>query len=120
MYKEIKIGGITVPMLANGATPLRYKLVFGKDLMTEFQGAMNDSSKAMDSLPELAFIMAKAAEAKDGKADMNCLNQDIYLDWLERFEPMDIPMASEEIVNLYSGNMETKSEAKKKEKKNRA
>lgn len=120
MYKEIKIGGITVPMLANGATPLRYKLVFGKDLMTEFQGAMNDSSKAMDSLPELAFIMAKAAEAKDGKTDMNCLNQDIYLDWLERFEPMDIPMASEEIVNLYSGNMETKSEAKKKEEKNRA
>ena len=120
MYKEIKIGNITVPLLANGATPLRYKLIFGKDLMSEFQGASENAARAMDSLPELTFIMAKAAEAKDGKADMNCLNQDIYLDWLEQFEPMDIPMASEEIVNLYSGNMETKSEAKKKEKKNRA
>ena len=118
MFREIKIGDITVPMLANGATPLRYKLIFGKDLMTEFQGATEDAAKAMNSLPELAFIMAKAAEAKEGKADLNLLNQQMYLEWLEQFGPMDIPMASDEIVNLYTGNMETKSEPKKKEKKN--
>lgn len=118
MYKEIKIGNITVPLLANGATPLRYKLIFGKDLMSEFQGASENAARAMDSLPELTFIMAKAAEAKEGKVDMNLLNQQMYLEWLEQFGPMDIPMASDEIVNLYTGNMETMSESKKKEKKN--
>lgn len=118
MFKEIKIGDITVPMLANGATPLRYKMIFGKDLMTEFQGATDDSAKALNSLPELAFIMAKAAEAKEGKTDLNLLNASMYLEWLEQFDPMDIPMASDEIVNLYTGNMATKSEPKKKEKKN--
>lgn len=118
MYREIKIGDVTVPMLANGATPLRYKLIFHKDLISEFTSAQEDATKAMDSLPELAFIMAKAAEAKDGKADMNCLNQDMYIEWLEQFDPMDIPEASDQIVELYTGNMETKSESKKKDKKN--
>lgn len=118
MYKEIKIGDITIPMLANGATPIRYKMIFGKDLISEFNEAQKDAVKAMDSLPELAFIMAKAAEAKEGKSDLNCLNQDIYVTWLEQFGPMDILNASDQIVNLYTGNMETRSEPKKKEKKN--
>lgn len=117
MFKEIKIGNSTVPMLANGATPLRYKMIFHKDLISEFQSAEDDNSRALESLPELAFVMAKAAEAKDGKADMNLLNMDMYIEWMEQFDPMDIPMASDEIVNLYTGNMETKSEAKKKDKK---
>lgn len=118
MYKEIKVGDITVPMLANGATPFRYKLIFGKDLMAEFQGAEDNATRAMESLPELAFIMAMAAEAKEGKKDLNLLNQQMYLEWLEQFGPMDLPMAADEIVNLYTGNMETKSESKKKEKRN--
>ena len=113
MYKEIKIGNITVPLLANGATPLRYKLIFGKDLMSEFQGASENAARAMDSLPELTFIMAKAAEAKDGKADMNLLNQQMYLEWLEQFGPMDIPMASDEIVNLHTWAMAIRFQASK-------
>jgi len=120
MYKEIQIGDVTVPMLANGATPLRYKMIFGKDLITEFQGAQSDASKAMDSLPELAFIMAKAAEAREENSDldMNCLNRDMYISWLEQFGPFDIINASDQIVELYTGNMTTKSVPKKKDKKN--
>lgn len=113
MYKEIKIGDITVPMIANGATPLRYKLIFGKDLISEFQDAEDNSARAMSSLPELAFIMAKAAEAKEGKADMNKLNQEVFLEWLEQFDPMDLPMAANDIVTLYTGNSITTSEPKK-------
>ena len=93
-------------------------MIFHKDLISEFQDATENAEKAMESLPELAFIMAKAAEAKEGKADLNMLNQDMFIDWLEQFDPMDIPMASDEIVGLYTGNMETSSEPKKKEKKN--
>lgn len=113
MYKEIKIGDVNVPMIANAATPLRYKMIFGKDLISQFQDTEENTSKGIDSITELAFIMAKAAEAKEGKADMDKLNQSIFVEWLEKFEPMDIPMASEEIVGLYMGNALTSVEPKK-------
>lgn len=115
MYREIKIGDITIPMLANGATALRYKHVFGRDLISEFQQAEKDSVMAINCIPELAFIMAKAAEAKEGKADMNLLNDEMYMSWLEQFGPMDLPLAADAIVNLYTGQSITKSVPKKKE-----
>lgn len=120
MYGEIKVGGINVPMLANAATPLRYKQLFGKDLLTEFQGAQNDQAKVVESIPELAFIMAMAAKAKEGKQDLNLINQAKYMEWLEQFDPMDLPMVSEQIVNLYLGNTVTSSEPKKKQKENQS
>lgn len=113
MFKVITIGELQVPMIANAATALRYKLIFGKDLIEAFQNTEDDASKAMISIPELAFIMAKAAEAKEGKADMNRLNQEIYLEWLEQFDPMDIPLSAEEILSLYAGNAMSEIEPKK-------
>ena len=115
MYKEIKLGEKTVPMIANAATALRYKLVFGKEMIGEFQNIESDAVRGMNTLPELTFIMAKAAEAKEGKADMNKLNQEIYIEWLEQFDPMDIPDAASDILDLYMGNTKTTSEPKKNE-----
>lgn len=115
MFKEIKVGDVTVPMLANGATPIRYKMVFGKDLIVEFQGGDNAAAIA-DMIPELAFIMAMAAKAKDGNTDMSLINKDQFITWLEQFEPLDLPMAGEAITNLYVNNTIPTSEAKKKEK----
>lgn len=114
MFKKVKIGGITVPMLANGATPIRYKHIFHKDIITELQNAQNDYTKVISSMPELAFIMAKQAEAKDGKADLNLLNEDMFVEWLEQFDPMDLPLASDQIMNVYMGNNAVTSESKKK------
>ena len=116
MFKNIEIGGITVPMLANGATPIRYRQVFHKDIITEFQQAQDDYSKVVNSMPELAFIMAMQAKAQDGAIDLNLLNEDKYLEWVEQFGAMDLPMASEQIINLYLGNNATSSEPKKKVK----
>lgn len=116
MFKNIEIGGITVPMLANGATPIRYRHVFHKDIITEFQQAQDDYSKVVNSMPELAFIMAMQAKAQDGAIDLNLLNEDKYLEWVEQFGAMDLPMASEQIINLYLGNNATSSESKKKVK----
>lgn len=113
MFREITIGGIKVPMLANAATPLRYKQYFHKDILKEMQGAQSDSVKVTDSLPELSFIMACQAKAKEGKVDLNTLKQTDYIDWLEQFDPMDIPMAADDIVSLYFGNALTEAEAKK-------
>lgn len=116
MFKNVEIGGITVPMLANGATPIRYRHVFHKDIITEFQQAQDDYSKVVNSMPELAFIMAMQAKAQDGAIDLNLLNEDKYLEWVEQFGAMDLPMASEQIINLYLGNNATSSEPKKKVK----
>ena len=81
MYSELKIGGVKVPLLSNAATPLRYKQFFHKDILKEMQGASDDSAKITDSLPELTFIMAKQAQAKAGKCDMNMLKESDFIDW---------------------------------------
>lgn len=116
MLKEVNIGGITIPMLANGATPIRYKHVFHKDIITEFQQAQDDYSKVVNSIPELAFIMAMQAQNKEVGGDLNLLNEDKYMKWMEQFDPMDLPLAADQIVDLYMGNNVTTSESKKKRK----
>ena len=110
MYREIKIGNGTFPMSANGATPIRYRMIFGKDLISEFQNVNNNYSIAIDTISELAFIMVKSAE----KADMDKLNKSAYVEWLEQFEPFDITNSANEIIDLYMGNEITTSEVKKK------
>lgn len=111
MYREIKIGEKTIPMLANGATPLRYRMVFGRDIISEFQRAGEDGGIMASSISELAYIMASAA---DKSVDMNKLNINSYANWLEQFEPLDLTMAAEEVVDVYMGNAKTTSEVKKK------
>lgn len=115
MFKEVQIGEKTVGMVANGATPIRYRMIFGKDLISEFQGAgENDTGRVSNSISELAFIMAMASDAKDGKVNLDKLNQESFVKWLEQFEPLDIAMAAEYIIDVYMGNQEIHSESKKK------
>lgn len=114
MYREIKVGEKSIPMLANGATPIRYRMTFGKDIISEFESVQTDTGKASSSIAELAFIMTKAAEAQSEHKAMTTLNQESFIEWLEQFEPLDLVLASEDIVNLYLGNEHTLSEAKKK------
>lgn len=110
MFREIKIGDKTVPMLANGATPIRYRMVFGKDLIQEMQAAGGEGSRGIDAISELAYIMAMAA---DGNQDMNRLNQEMYITWMEGFGPMDVTNSADDIINLYVGNTRTNSKSKK-------
>lgn len=117
MFREVQIGDKTVGMVANGATPIRYRMIFGKDLISEFQvNGEEDTGRVTNAISELAFIMAMASEAKDGKVHLDKLSLDAFVDWLEQFEPLDIAMASEDIVDLYMGNQVTSSESKKKVK----
>lgn len=110
MYKEIKVGEKLVPMLANAATPIRFRQVFGKNLLKYFIGEeSNEEVAAMTG--ELAYIMAKAGEG----ADMNRLSIDDYISWLEGFDATDFvdPATVSEIIKLYQGNMDMGSRAKK-------
>ena len=110
MFKTIKVGEKEVPMLANAATPIRFRQVFGKNLLQYFMGqASNDELAAVTG--ELAYILARAGEG----ADMNRLNIDDYIEWLEGFEAaawID-PEVVQQVLGLYYGNMDGLSSAKK-------
>lgn len=115
MLAEIKLGDKVVPMVVNAATSIRFRNLFGKDLLTLiYEGSREggvDLTVASEVAPELAFIMAKAAE----KTDMNALSEDMYLKWLEDFGPLDFVNATKEIFNFYYGDQETTADSKKKE-----
>lgn len=110
MFRTIKVGEKEVPMLANAATPIRYRQVFGKNLLSYFMGESSNSELAAVT-GELAYIMARAGDG----ADMNRLNIDDYIEWLEGFEAaawID-PEVVPQVVGLYLNNMDGLSSAKK-------
>lgn len=116
MEKVIKIGTKDVTLAANAATPIRFRNIFGKDLLTIIsEGTSSEGvnmNVASEVAPQLAFLMAKTAE----KADMTKLNEDKLLEWLEQFEAMDVINATEQIFSVYFGDSETEVEAKKNSK----
>lgn len=122
MFREVLIeradGSDTpTPLMANAATPRRYKQVFGEDLLTLFANAeTNDGNRKsynIDFIAELTYIMNMQALAADGKVKLDKLNPNGLLDWLEQFEGMAIEDAAADILNVYLGNTATASSAKK-------
>jgi hypothetical protein len=110
MIKEITIGEQTVLMAANAATPIRYKMLFKKDLLAEFQNAEADNSRVSDMIPELAYIMAMQA----GHENLSGKTFEDYIEWLEQFGPLDLLNAGGEIAALYIENTQETSTPKKK------
>ena len=109
MFKELKIRDIKLPLLANGATPYYFKRLFGKDLLKQLTST-GEYEIASDEIPELAFIMAKQAE----KADMAQLSFDMYIEWLEQFDALDMVMNSTDIADVYIGNTIPQEQPQKK------
>lgn len=110
MTRELQIGGKPITFTANGATNLFYKQFFHKDLLAEISTDGKDMEIATDSIPELAFIMAKQAD----KADMMRLTTAMYIEWLELFEPFDLALMGKEIFNIYVADSMATEEPKKK------
>lgn len=109
---------IDVEFLANAATPLRYKTIFRKDLLTQFANAKTEDGKSInldvDFISELAFIMAMQAKAlNDSTVKLDALSFGMYLEWLEQLDSFTIESNGTEIVSVYAGNTFTSSEAKK-------
>ena len=98
MFKTIRIGDKDVGMLANAASPYIFKQVFHEDLLKKFAEMETDLDQSIGE--KLGFVFAKQAETDDISALMK-LNMDNFLTWLYGFDPLDVYMASEEIVGLY-------------------
>ena len=110
MYKSIEIGGQTLDLLSNGATPIYYQQIFGKDIVKGLVLAGEDRVIAVNMAPELAFVMMHQAN----KTDMSKLNFDMYVEWLEGFGSMDFVEGNDLIWEAYYGTMKTSVEPKKK------
>lgn len=112
MTKELTIGGKTINFTANGATCLFYKQFFKKDLLKEITTNGDEMTIASESIPELAFIMAKQAD----KADMMHLEYATYIEWLELFNPFDLALCGNDIFMVYVADAVPTEEPKKKGK----
>lgn len=109
MTDTIKIGEMEMVMAANAATPFWFNQIFHDDFFVLSQKVTDgNEGAAVDLFSKTGFIMAKQAEG----AQMNKLNLDSYIKWLEQFEPMDLAMAAADIALLYSGQTITTAKPK--------
>ena len=111
MTGTVMIGEHEVLMMANGATPYRYKNLFRGDVMKLMmeQSAENDAGTTLDVSNKLAYVMAmQAAEKK-----MDQLTTEDFMAWLEQFDPMDLTDATADVYYLYLAQSVQSSRAKK-------
>lgn len=102
MFRVIKIGEKEVEMVATAATTYRYKQIFRRDYYRELNAEDRDQYDNVDIYTRMGFVMAKQAE----KADMSKLNEEDFFEWLEQFDPVDLPFAINDIALLVSGSKE--------------
>lgn len=113
MVKNITLeGGKELKLAANAATPFRYKQLFGGDLLQIFQQSSekNEGGILADVVSQLAFIMNRQAEG----ANMNSVSEEEFYAWLEGYEPMELILAGQEIINTYLSSTIATVDAKKK------
>lgn len=113
MLKTVKIGEKEINLLANAATPIRYKMVFGEDIMVAFNqinGKKRDEGEILDISSQLAFIMSKQATCN--REELKGLTKEAYVEWLEDFGSMDFVNASKDIFDTYLGTTGTTSKSK--------
>lgn len=112
MEKVVKIGNAEILLKATGNTPKRYREMFNKDLIVEYQrllknidddGNFNDKAD-LGVIDRLAYTMAKQADDTIGD----------FEEWLDQFGPLDIFNALTDIFSVWQRSSETLSESKKK------
>ena len=81
--------------------------------MRIFQESTENKEKEItlsETVTQLAFIMNRQAEG----VNMNTLSMDEFFTWLEGYEPMEIVLVGQEIINTYLSSAQTSVVAKKK------
>lgn len=105
MVKTITIDGREVKLAANAATPFRFRQMFKKDLLQILGNEEKAEAEGVETISELAFIMAKQAEG----ADISKMTENDFIAWLEEFGPMAFIEAAEEILGIYTEQEQTTS-----------
>ena len=105
MEKIIRIADQEVVLKTTGATLLRYKMQFGKDLLTELiklekiyvEGELQLENLDFELFYNILWIMAKTA------------NYEIKppLEWLDEFEELPILEILPEVMEMLTGLMKT-------------
>lgn len=109
MYKEIQIGEKTIGLKATASTTYRFKQVFKRDILKVMMDTSGAQQAEEDDIMRLAYIMAMSARGDD----MSKLNEDSYIGWLDQFDPMDLFIAQEDILEVFQGNRKTEETQKK-------
>lgn len=112
MYKDVKIGDKTVPMLAMASANIYYRHTFGKDAIV-VQADATTVGQRLAFYSEMGYIMAMMAEAKGDRGKMMSLNEDSYVEWLDQFEAFDYTAALADIASVYEKQKLTTSKEKK-------
>ena len=93
-----------LPFEANGATAIRYRMVFHEDLMLTMNSL---SGENVDTLigAKLGYIMNAQAEKRTQD-----LSMDDFITWAAAFDGMSLVESLEAFVSLYLGNRYSTSE----------
>ena len=113
MYNIVKIGDKDVPMLSMASVDLYYRNIFHEDAVKLQASGNFDEGDLVNFCSRMAFVMAKFAELKDRK-EMNKLNEDMFIAWLDQFERADFLNALLDVRLTYEGQAVTSSDSKKK------
>lgn len=113
MYNVIKIGEKDVPMQCMASVDNYYRNIFHEDAI-KLQTRELDEGDLINFVLRMGFVMAKFAELKDHK-EMNKLNEDAFIEWLDGFERTDMFNALVDVRKTYEGQSVTQSDAKKKD-----
>ena len=107
MDRTIRMGGREVPMRATAATVRHYRVLLGRDLMTDLLSrGEGDAVFAMEALENLAFIMARQRDPS---------LPDTVEEWLDTFDdPMAVLSAADAVMDLWNANTAALEESKKK------
>ena len=114
MYNTVKIGERMVPMMAMASCDVYYRNIFHEDAIKLQTKKDLDEGDLVNFIMKMGFVMAKFAELKDRK-EMNKLNEDNYLDWLDQFDRAKYLSALGDVRLTYEGQAVTVSDTKKKD-----
>lgn len=102
MQKTIMVGDKELTLRSSAATPYRYTQIFHEDFfkaITSLMGA-DDDTESIDVVCKLAYVMASQAN----NDDMDALNKDKFIDWLDGFEFSDFSEVLSDVVEVYTGS----------------
>lgn len=108
MEKMVNIDGKEMRMVANGATPRVYRMMFKRDIFGDITNAIkNEQLVDASAIEQLAFVLGRQGGSIPEDMDIDA--------WLETLEdPMALINAAGDILMLWMGNRTTLSTPKKK------